>query len=180
MLKRQGCVEFDFGIDGYRPRWLCGWRVVEAEHGERLRGLVGRVLTRGWVTVDPETEMWFNQWPVLLDFEGEQVEINHKGACDMSITWNTIDPARPVVWGDLRLIWRDDIASHLVLSRGQTVRAVDLLEWEVHDDVEDDEVRDIAVALTIGNTELVIYNETDDNQLRTAPPTPWHRRHHIG
>jgi hypothetical protein len=60
------------------------------------------------------------------------------------------------------------------------VGAVDLLEWFVHDDNEDDEVRDIAVALTIGNTELVIYNEADDTQLRTGPPTPWHRRHHIG
>ncbi|MFD0201064.1 MULTISPECIES: hypothetical protein [Saccharothrix] len=173
-------MEFDYGIDGYEPRWLRGWRVVRAEHGERLRGLVGRVLTRGWLTVDPETDRWFTQCPVLLDFEGEQVEINHKAAFDVSITWNTVDPTRPVVSRNLRWIWRDDIASELVLLRGQTVRAVDLLEWFVHDDIEDDEVRDIAVALTIGNTELVIYDEADDTRLRTGPPTPWHRRHHIG
>lgn len=173
-------MEFDYGIEGYEPRWLRGCRVVRTEHGERLRGLVGRVFTRGWVTVDPATDMWSTQCPVLLDVEGEQVEINHKGAFDMSITWNTIDPTRPMVRHNLRWSWRDDNASELVLLRGRPVRAVDLLEWFVHDDNEDDEIRDIAVALTIGNTELVIYNEADDTQLRTGPPTPWHRRHHIG
>ncbi|MEU7526690.1 hypothetical protein AB0A74_13230 [Saccharothrix sp. NPDC042600] len=168
------------GIEGYEPRWLHGWRPTHDAHGDRLRGLVGRVLTRGRVAWDPPADRWVTECPVLLDFEGEQVEVNHKAATAMSITWNTIDPARPVVWNGHRWVWRDDVAPELVALRGRRVRAVDLLEWHVPDDVDDDEVREVAVAFTIGDTELVVYNEADDTRLRTGPPTAWHRRHRLG
>lgn len=89
---------FDFGMEGYRPHWLNGRSAVAADHGRRLRALIGRPLTRGWLVWDVEDDEWFPDCPVLLDFAGERTEVNHRKFDDLSITWNTVDPHRPVKW----------------------------------------------------------------------------------
>jgi len=99
---------FNFGIESYRPRWLTGRNAVMAAEGERLRALIGRTLTRTWLVWDLQDNEWFPDCPVLLDFDGEQVEINHHKFDDLSITWNTIDPHKPVLWPDFDLQWRHD------------------------------------------------------------------------
>ncbi|WP_205302879.1 hypothetical protein [Nonomuraea montanisoli] len=68
---------FDFGIPGYRPEWLSGRSAISTTHGARLGRLVGRRLTRALLVWDLDEDKWFADCPVLLDFEGEQVEINH-------------------------------------------------------------------------------------------------------
>ncbi|WP_268987614.1 hypothetical protein [Salinispora tropica] len=40
---------FDFGIAGYRPRWLHGLEAVATPHGRRLAGLAGRTLRHVWL-----------------------------------------------------------------------------------------------------------------------------------
>ncbi|MDW6059048.1 hypothetical protein SAZ11_14720 [Streptomyces sp. FXJ1.4098] len=98
---------FDFGIQGYRPHWMRGPRAVRQLHGARLRTLIGRPLARLWVVWDLEDDEWFPDCPVLLDFDGEQVEINHWKLDELSLTWNAIDPRRPVEWPGFALQWRD-------------------------------------------------------------------------
>ncbi|WP_411138081.1 hypothetical protein [Streptomyces sp. C10] len=83
---------FDFGVAGYQPIWTYGLSDVVREHGHRLRGLSGRTLTRVWVVWDLQDDEWFCDCPVLFDFDGEQVEINHHKFDDLSLTWKTIDP----------------------------------------------------------------------------------------
>ncbi|MEU4771635.1 hypothetical protein [Micromonospora sp. NPDC023644] len=68
---------FDFGVAGYRPGWLNGIDEITDRHGRRLRGLVGRRLTRTWVVWDDDDDEWFADCPVVLDFAGERVEVNH-------------------------------------------------------------------------------------------------------
>ncbi|MGY5135480.1 hypothetical protein ACWGJW_24305, partial [Streptomyces nigrescens] len=99
---------FDFGVAGYQPIWTYGLSDVVREHGHRLRGLSGRTLTRVWVVWDLQDDEWFCDCPVLFDFDGEQVEINHRKFDDLSLTWNTIDPTRPVRWPDFDLQWRPE------------------------------------------------------------------------
>ncbi|WP_158690490.1 hypothetical protein [Streptomyces sp. 142MFCol3.1] len=38
---------------------------------------------------DVQDSEWISDCPVLLDFTGEQVEINHAKFDDLSIAWNT-------------------------------------------------------------------------------------------
>ncbi|WP_433498929.1 hypothetical protein ACQP1K_00775 [Sphaerimonospora sp. CA-214678] len=99
---------FNFGIPRYRPEWLSGRSAITATHGARLGRLVDRRLTRALLVWDLDEDKWFADGPVLLDFEGEQVEINHGKLDELSITWNTIDPARSPDWPDFHLAWRDD------------------------------------------------------------------------
>jgi hypothetical protein len=40
---------FDFGIAGYRPRWLQGRDAVVAQHGQLLAQLAGRTLRHVWL-----------------------------------------------------------------------------------------------------------------------------------
>jgi hypothetical protein len=59
-----------------------------------LDRLVDRRLTRALLVWDLDEDKWFADCPILLDFEGEQVENNHGKFDELSITWHTIDPAR--------------------------------------------------------------------------------------
>jgi hypothetical protein len=67
--------------------------------------------------------------PFLLDFTGEQVELNHQEFDDLSITWNTIDPHQPVLWPEFDLRWHHDMYSGSHALQGQVLQDVELLEW---------------------------------------------------
>ncbi|MET9578859.1 hypothetical protein ABZY30_25385 [Streptomyces massasporeus] len=73
-----------------------------------MRALIGRPLTRVRLVRDVQDDEWFSDCPVLFDFTGEQVEINHQKFDDLSITWNTVDPRQPVRWADFDLQWREN------------------------------------------------------------------------
>ncbi|GAB3808584.1 hypothetical protein [Micromonospora zhanjiangensis] len=167
---------FNFGIDGYQPQWLTGVTALAAAHGERLGRLAGRRLDRVWLLWDLDDDAWFADGPVLLDFEGEQVEINHQKFDDLSITWNTVDPARPVDWptdDDIRLAWRHDTSPEIAALPGQTLRVVELLEWTGADVANGM----VAVGFTFADGQLTIYNALDENGLAFNPPEPDYRRH---
>ncbi|MFI0240285.1 hypothetical protein [Streptomyces sp. NPDC016845] len=164
---------FDFGIEGYRPRWSSGRSSVVAGHGHRLRALVGRPLTCVWLVWDLEDDEWFRDCPVLLDFSGERVEINHRKFDDLSITWNTVDPARPVLWPGLELRWRFDADAELLGLRGQVLRDVELLEWSGRDAAEGT----LAVSFLFRRDRLTIANALDENELTLGPPDSRYRPH---
>ena len=157
---------FDFGIDGYRPHWLNDRAAVLAGHGERLRALIGRPLTRTWLVWDVQDEVWFPDCPVLLDFAGVQVEVNHQKFDDLSISWNTIHPHRPVRWPDFDLRWRADPLPELRALRGRTLRDLELLAW-----AGDDLARGtLALSFRFPDARLTVVNALDENGLAFGPP----------
>ncbi|MGW6504623.1 hypothetical protein [Nonomuraea angiospora] len=165
---------FNFGIPGYRPEWLSGRSAITAAHGARLGRLVGRRLTRALLVWDLDEDEWFADCPVLLDFEGEQVEVNHRKFDELSITWNTIDPTRSLEWSDFHLAWRDDVPNELIALVGQPCSAVELLTWRNRDFVE----RTI-VSLGFGfpNGQVTIYNALDENGMEFTPPGDHYTRY---
>ncbi|MGW4644676.1 hypothetical protein ACWEN6_39635 [Sphaerisporangium sp. NPDC004334] len=152
---------FDCGINGYKPAWLSGSSVVATAHGGRLAMLEGRRLTRGLLVWDLDEDVWFSDGLILLDFEGEQVEIVHQKFDEISITWNTVDPAQPLDWvGEgFRLAWRGDEPEELASLQGQRLQAVELLEW-MGDDMAQGMV---AVGFLFPHGRLTIYNALDEN-----------------
>ncbi|MFD9949928.1 hypothetical protein ACFWYW_20270 [Nonomuraea sp. NPDC059023] len=159
---------FDFGISGYRPVWLSGSSVVATAHEGRLALLEGRRLTRALLMWDLDEDVWFSDGPVLLDFEGEQVEIVHQKLDEISITWNTVDPARPLDWtgGGFRLTWRGREPDELASLQGQRLQAVELLEW-TGDDMAQGMV---AVGFLFPHGRLTIYNALDENGMEFGDP----------
>lgn len=171
-----------FGIEGYEPHWLSGISAIESAHGGRLGRLAGRTLTRAWLVWDLDDDTWWADCPVLLDFGGEQVEVNHQKLDECAITWNTIDPARPVRWAgadDLRLAWRAETSPDLTGLCGQSVHAVDLLEWA--GDRGDLANGTVALGFTFTGGHLTVDNALDENGLRfTSPAAEYRRRRQSG
>ncbi|WP_030486870.1 hypothetical protein [Micromonospora chokoriensis] len=170
-------MAFDFGITGYQPRWLNGVNEVANRHGHRLRGLVGRRLTGTWVVWHTEDDSWFADCPMVLDFGGERLEINHQKFDDLSITWNSIDVTRAPSWptsNDFELVWRDDVPAVLAARCGQRLAAVELLEWAAGGDLADGSV---ALGLRFADDWLTLYNALDENGIEFGQLAPQYRRH---
>ncbi|WP_344213769.1 hypothetical protein [Nonomuraea bangladeshensis] len=168
---------FDFGISGYSPAWLSGSSAVATAHGGRLAMLEGRRLTRALLVWDLDEDVWFSDGLVLLDFEGEQVEIVHQKFDEISITWNAVDPAQPLDWAGtgLRLAWREGVPDELASLQGQRLQAVELLEWK-GDDLAHGTV---AVGFLFPHDRLTIYNALDENGLEFEEPDQRYTRQRL-
>jgi hypothetical protein len=162
---------FDFGIEGYRPHWMSDPRAVREAHGARLRALADRALTRLWVVWYLQDDEWFPDCPVLLDFDGEQVEINHWKLDELSLTWNSIDPRRPVEWPDFTLRWRHDAIPEAAPLLGHPLQNVELLEWAGHDAARGT----VDVSFVFPEGRITVYNALDENGLSFTPPHPLSR-----
>ncbi|WUH89808.1 hypothetical protein OG900_06495 [Streptomyces sp. NBC_00433] len=166
---------FNFGIESYQPQWLAGRNAVMATQGDRLRALIGRALTRAWLVWDLQDNEWFPDCPVLLDFDGEQVELNHHKFDDLSITWNSIDPHQPVLWPDFDLQWRHDARPELHALQGQVLQDVELLEWTGNDVAQGA----VDLSFLFPKERLTIVNALDENGLTFGLPEAHHRRHSL-
>lgn len=83
------------GIPGFEPSFLVGIDAARAAHGPRLAELAGRRLTGFTVVCLAEDGKWFADCPVVLDFDGIQVEVCHWELDELSIGWNSMAPVRP-------------------------------------------------------------------------------------
>ncbi|MFD5946787.1 hypothetical protein ACFWAZ_17390 [Streptomyces collinus] len=140
-----------------------------------MRALIGRPLARVWLVWDVRDDEWFSDCPVLFDFSGEQVEINHQKFDDLSITWNTVDPRRPVRWADFDLQWHHDRRPELHVLQDQVLQDVQLLEWTGDDMAQGT----VAVSFSFPRGRLTIANALDDNELTLGPPRVHYQRHSL-
>ncbi|MER5207618.1 hypothetical protein [Streptomyces sp. NPDC002825] len=164
---------FDFGIVGYEPSWLNHRDDVVRKHAHHLRGLAGRTLTSVWVVWDRQDDEWFSDCPVVLDFEGERVEINHQKFDDLSLTWNTVDPGAPVRWPGFDLQWRADPLPELQDLRGMPLQAVELLEWTGADLAQGN----VDVSFVFETGRVTVFNALDENGLSFSPPDQRQQSH---
>jgi hypothetical protein len=123
-------------------------------------------LTRALLVWDLDEDEWFADCPILLDFEGEQVEINHWKFDEVSITWNTIDPARSPAWPDFHLAWRDNAPDELAALVGQPLSTMELLEWRCSDLAQGT----VSLGFSFSNGQVTIYNKLDENGMEFTPP----------
>lgn len=167
------------GIHGYQPQWLTGSDTIARAHGRRLGAQVGRRLTNSWLAWDRVHDQWYADWPVLLDFEGEQVEITHQTFDELSITWNSIDPSEPITFGEdpeeVSPMWRDDACPRLAALHGEQLHTVELLVWSGS---ETDLTLDmVAVSFGFARDRITIGNGLDENAIEFGPPDPDYRSH---
>lgn len=168
-----------FDITRYRPPRLCGVGEIGEMHADRLRSLVGRRLESVWLVWDLEDDSWFADCPVLLSFEGAQVEISHSRFSDVSLTWNEIDPSAPIVWSgselEFHLLWRKDESAGAAALYDRALSAVELLEWTGRDMAQGM----VAVSFVFDGGRITIYNALDENGLELTPPDPAYRIHRL-
>jgi hypothetical protein len=80
------------GISGFEPSFQAGLDAVREEHGARLAVPVGRRLSGFAVVRFAEDGSWFADAPVVLDFDGVQVEICHWQLDEHRIETGQADP----------------------------------------------------------------------------------------
>ncbi|GLZ80330.1 hypothetical protein Afil01_51370 [Actinorhabdospora filicis] len=162
-----------YGIAGYEPVWRPGTE-VRRDHGERLAALAGRRLTAAWLVWNTDRDAWFPDGPVIFDFEGERVELNHFKLDELSVTWNLADVSAPIGWSESRLSWRSDAEPCLTALVGRVLRAVELLVFDSGGRYLADGT--VAVRFDFGDTGVTVFNALDENGLSFAAPGEDHRR----
>ncbi|MER7169801.1 hypothetical protein [Streptomyces mesophilus] len=164
-----------YGIENYEPAAQNGLSSISATHGTRLAALTGRTLTRAWLLWDVEDDEWFADAPVLLDFEGEQLEIQHLKFDDLSLTWNAVTVGGPFVWAEFDLRWRDDAVPELTALRGRRLEEIELLEWRGRDAA----LGMVAVGFVFAHGRVTVHNALDENGLDFGPPESEYVRHPV-
>jgi hypothetical protein len=157
-----------FGIDGYTPQWQRGLTTIRDTDAARLSSLANLELTQLWLVWDLADDEWFSDCPVLLDFEGTQLEICHSKFDDLSITWNTINPRTPLAWTAFPTRWRHDADPRTTPLLGQPLQSIELLEWSGADLA----AGMIAPSFTFPTGRLTIHNALDENALSFTTPDP--------
>lgn len=170
----------DLGISGFESTFLIGVETVRLAHGSRLAMLAGRRLTGFAVVRYVEDGEWFADCPVVLDFDGVQVEVCHTYLDHLSVGWGTIDTAAPLTgWEgyEFTRVWshRDERLEPFV---GLELREVALLEWRPAE--FDMAAGMVAVEFAFADDFLRIRNGLDENYIETGAADPHYVRHRLG
>ncbi|MFE4872090.1 hypothetical protein [Streptomyces sp. NPDC056682] len=167
-------------ISGFKPSFLVGIEAIRQAHGSRLARLAGRRLT-GFVLVRfAEDGDWFADCPVVLDFDGLQVEVCHWKLDELSIGWDTIDTAATITgweWFELTPQWSHS-DERLAPFVGQELCEVTLLEWRPAD--HDLAAGTVAVEFGFAGGCLRIVNGLDENRIEVDAAQPEYIRHRLG
>ncbi|MFE4922311.1 hypothetical protein [Streptomyces sp. NPDC056661] len=167
------------GISGFEPSFLAGIDAIRQEHGSRLAALNGRRLTRFALVRFVEDGDWFADCPVVLDFDGIQVEVCHWKLDELSIGWDTIDTAATITgweWFELTPHWSHS-DERLEPFVGQELREVTLLEWRP---VERDlAAGTVSVDFVFASGCLRIVNGLDENRIEVGAAHPDYARHRL-
>ena len=153
-----------FDIDGFDPEWLEGAVNIASAHGNRLTELAGRRLTDAWLVWDSSDDSWFADGPVVLDFDGEQIEIAHSKFANLSITWNRINTSRPIRWefdGTYPLEWRPNPLPGFLPLVGSVLSRASLQRWTGRDVARGM----VAVGFEFPAGGLLVSNGLDENQV---------------
>lgn len=168
------------GISGFKPSFLVGTEAVRQAHGSHLAMLAGRPLTGFALVRFVEDGAWFADCPVVLDFDGVQLEVFHSKLDELSIGWDTIDTAVPITgweWFELTPQWSHS-DERLEPFVGRQLREVALLEWQPAD--RDLAAGTVAVEFTFARDRLRIVNGLDENRIEVGAAHPDYIRHRLG
>jgi hypothetical protein len=130
------------GVLGYAPRHFDSSAALLADCGDRLRALRGQRLRRSFAVWEGgvgsalrarlprhRLEPWFCDAPVILDFGVTRLELAGF-KFHLCVSWDLIDVADPIEWGDFRLEWREDAHRELARLRDRTIETVRLVEYQ--------------------------------------------------
>jgi hypothetical protein len=166
-----------FGIQDYDPLWVDGRKGITVLYGGRLAALAGLTLRHVWVVWDLDTGEWFTDAPVLLDFGATIVSLDHQKFDDVALTWDAVDPARPIDDSSFHLEWRPEALPELAGLPGRVLHHVELLEWV--GGRGDAATGSVAFGFDLAPAWLTVFNAMDENGFEHDPPDGRYRRHRV-
>jgi len=168
-----------------RTQFLETASAVIDTYGSDLRGIVGATLTDAWVAWDLEHDEWFNDEPVVFEFNGRQLEACFNQLSQFAITWDSIDLNQPPNWMDcfdgMPLEWRRNGHETLTAAIGAKLENIVIVEHIFRTTVLENE-RDpetigessecwmlYAMEFQFNTCSVVLYNALDENGLQNKP-----------
>ncbi|MCM1967436.1 hypothetical protein [Streptomyces sp. G1] len=167
------------GISGFEPSFLIGADPIRQAHGSRLATLTGRRLTGFSLVRFAEDGGWFADCPVVLDFDGIQVEVCHWKFDELSIGWGTIDTTAAITgWESYELtpLW-SHADERLEPFVGHELSEVTLLEWQPAG--RDLAAGTVAVEFAFAGSWLRIVNGLDENRIEVGAAHRDYVRHRL-
>lgn len=162
--------------------------VLLQKHGEQLKSLLGKAITRTWSVWDTERDEWFADEAVILEVEGSRLELAFMYLESIALTWNQIDlstnPKWIADWSDsFTMEWRSDTPDELKTVLGKTIKHVFIIEYFYELTVVEDRQHPENVGRKLANWILhglefdfddgclVIYNDLDKTGISLEPIT---------
>jgi hypothetical protein len=123
-----------FGIESFQPAFCESPSELLARNGKNLRGLLGQQVWSSWILWNRHYNNWWTEWPVILGFEGQNLELCINNDNQLSITWHTIDVTRPLFpnssGSGVNLFWKENALADLVRVHGQRLKAIQIVEYQ--------------------------------------------------
>lgn len=178
----------------YLPYYLNSVQAVLETHSSALSSLLGKSLTDSWVVWEQNEDEWFNDAPVVLNFEGVHLELNFFKLDELSITFDTLDLHQKPDWYGLTnfdLIWRKDVLKELVDVKGFYLERMTVTEYLFETEVMENRTypelvgqKNAAWLLSglsfwFGDSKFVtVHNGLDENAVSAEQPKGYNFREH--
>lgn len=97
------------GMPKYNPTFFKSTQELINNCSKDLTTLIGKIIAEVWIVWDENNNEWFNDCPVVLNIEGQQIELCAFKFDEFAVTFNEIDLSNKLDWygvKDFDLEWR--------------------------------------------------------------------------
>ena len=160
-------IKFMTWIQGYKPEWVQDKAKAEELVTDLSGQLVGKSIKTTFVGWYEPDDSWYQDLPIILIINGEQIEICWQKFDSLSITKNQINVNNCISYGE-RIPFRENALSSLNKAIGKRVLSVKLgmssMEWG---GIEIPLINSLVFELENGY--LTIFNALDENGVSHEP-----------
>jgi hypothetical protein len=167
-----------FDLENYNPNVFTSVTGVLTAHRSTLLDLIGRKIKSVWVAWDCLNDAWYSDLPIVVNIEGQQLELCNSKLDQLAVSVNTIDLSRRICWSDSNSIqeWRKDALPEFIAVKGDRIRNIELIEYRlktsaVHRSTEDVQIKEHSawilngIGFVLDDAYFAICNGLDKNQI---------------
>jgi hypothetical protein len=124
-------VIFILGIKNYNPKFYNDLSQLINNHKPRLQGLKGKQIKEIWVAWEQTEDAWFKDLPVIIRFEGCQLEICAYKTDEYAVSFDQIDVSEAIDYcgTDFVLRWEKNHLKDLNNFINKRILKVEIIEW---------------------------------------------------
>lgn len=173
-----------FGIESYNPEFYTSVADIFSAYRSTLLDLIGRKIKSVWVAWDCLNDCWFSDHPIVMNIEGQQLELCNSGLDRLAVSMNTIDLSRRICWSDNNSIqeWRKDALPEFIAVKGNRIRGIELIEYQlrtgaVHQNGQAEQIMEHSawvlngIGFELDGAYIAICNGLDKNQINISRNT---------
>jgi hypothetical protein len=122
-----------FGLENYQPDIFTGIGSLMSEYGHALKNLTGRKIKSVWVAWDCLNDCWYSDFPIVMDIEGQRIELCHRKLDQLAVSMNTIILSQRICLDHNKVIreWRKDALPEFIAIKGNRIRGIELIEHRI-------------------------------------------------